>query len=109
LLRLQPRHLLRREPHVDSFRFPLRHAYLLADFMLPVANPKILVVEDDDAVRRLLMENLVEQIPVDVDAARDGVEALHMVTPNKYGVGILRHVMTALSGADLHGAPPVTA
>ena len=40
--------------------------------MLPVANLKILVVEDDDSVRRLLAEHLAQQMPVDVEAHENG-------------------------------------
>src|SRR5258706_112590 len=69
--------------------------------MLPVANLKILVVEDDDSVRRLLAENLAEQMPVDVDSARDGVEALHKISTNAYGVVILDLMMPKMSGVDL--------
>ena len=69
--------------------------------MLPVANPKILVVEDDETVRRLLTENLTEQMPVDVDGARDGVEALHKITTTRYSVVILDVMMPKMSGVDL--------
>jgi CheY-like chemotaxis protein len=69
--------------------------------MLPVANLKILVVEDDDSVRRLLAEHLAEQMPVDVDSARDGVEALHKISTNAYGVVILDLMMPKMSGVDL--------
>ena len=73
---------------------------LLADFMLPVGNPKILVVEDDDRVRRLLAENLTEQMPVDVDSARDGVEALHKISTKAYSAVILDLMMPKMSGVD---------
>jgi DNA-binding response OmpR family regulator len=69
--------------------------------MLPVAKPKILVVEDDDSVRRLLAEHLAEQMPVDVHSARDGVEALHMISTTAYGVVILDLMMPKMSGVDL--------
>ena len=69
--------------------------------MLPVAKPKILVVEDDDNVRRLLAEGLSEMMPVDVDSARDGVEALHKISTGAYGVVILDVMMPKMSGVDL--------
>ncbi len=69
--------------------------------MLPVANPKILVVEDDDAVRRLLAEHLAEEAAVDVDSARDGVEALHKISTHSYGVVVLDLMMPKMSGVDL--------
>jgi two-component system sensor histidine kinase BarA len=66
-----------------------------------VANLRILVVEDDDAVRRLLTEHLTEEMPVDVDSARDGVEALHKISTHSYGVVILDLMMPKMSGVDL--------
>ena len=69
--------------------------------MLPVANPKILVVEDDDTVRRLLAEHLAERVSVDVDSARDGVEALHKISHASYGVVVLDLMMPKMSGVDL--------
>jgi len=68
--------------------------------MLPVANPKILVVEDDDTVRRLLAEHLAERMLVDVDSARDGVEALHKISTSKYRIVILDLMMPKMSGVD---------
>ena len=68
--------------------------------MLPVANPKILVVEDDDSVRRLLAEHLAERMPVDVDSARDGVEALHKISTTSYRIVILDLMMPKMSGVD---------
>src|SRR5881392_2175929 len=73
----------------------------VANFMLPVANLKILVVEDDDSVRRLLAERLAEEMPVDVDSARDGIEALHKISMQAYGVVILDLMMPGMSGVDL--------
>ena len=69
--------------------------------MLPVANLKILVVEDDDSVRRLLAEHLTERIPVEVDSARDGIEALHKLSTIRYGAVILDVMMPKMSGIDL--------
>jgi CheY-like chemotaxis protein len=68
--------------------------------MLPVATPKILVVEDDDSVRRLLTEHLREQTDVRVDSARDGVEALHKISIARYRVVILDLMMPKMSGVD---------
>ena len=68
--------------------------------MLSVANPRILVVEDDDSVRRLLTEHLTERMPVDVDVARDGVEALHQISTKAYDVVVLDLMMPKMSGVD---------
>src|SRR5215212_1551158 len=69
--------------------------------MLPVAPHNVLVVEDDDHVRRLLAEQLIERVHVEVDSARDGVEALHMLSIGRYGVVILDLMMPNMSGTDV--------
>ncbi len=66
-----------------------------------MATPKILVVEDDDKVRRLLAEHLTARMPAEVDSARDGVEALYKITTTKYGAVILDVIMPKMSGVDL--------
>ena len=43
----------------------------------------ILVVEDDDEIRRLLVAYLEQREHVNVDGARDGVEALHQISLKK--------------------------
>src|SRR5687768_12713919 len=72
----------------------------MADFMLPVRRFNILVVEDDDSVRRLLAENLAARMPVEVHSARDGVEALHQISTARYAVVILDLMMPKMSGVD---------
>ena|SRR2546430_1751474 len=69
--------------------------------MLRVADFNILVVEDDDNVRRLLAEHLTARMPVNVDSARDGVEALHQISTTPYAVVILDLMMPKMSGTDL--------
>ncbi|HEX8409643.1 MAG TPA: response regulator [Thermoanaerobaculia bacterium] len=60
----------------------------------------VLVVEDDDSIRRLLIEVLKERSSLIVDAARDGVDALHQVTRKRYSVVILDLMMPFMSGID---------
>lgn len=60
----------------------------------------VLVVEDDDSIRRLLIEVLKERSSLTVDAARDGVDALHQVTRKRYSVVILDLMMPFMSGID---------
>lgn len=60
----------------------------------------ILVVEDDDSIRLLLIETLKETAGVSVDAARDGVDALHHVTTQRYAVVILDVMMPYMTGID---------
>jgi CheY-like chemotaxis protein len=60
----------------------------------------ILVVEDDDSIRLLLIETLKEHAHVSVDGARDGVDALHQVMTKKYAVVILDVMMPHMTGID---------
>ena len=60
----------------------------------------ILVVDDDDSVRRLLIEYLREQSQRNVDGARDGVEALHQIAIKAYAVIVLDVMMPYMSGVD---------
>lgn len=60
----------------------------------------VLIVEDDDSIRRLLMEYLQERSSLHVDGARDGVEALHHVSTRPYDVVILDLMMPYMSGID---------
>ena len=69
--------------------------------MLTVRHPSVLVVEDDDSVRRLLADHLAARMPVEVDSARDGVDALYKITTKPYRVVILDLMMPKMSGTDL--------
>ena len=60
----------------------------------------VLVVEDDDSMRRLLIEYLRERSHLQVDGARDGVEALHSVSTKRFNVIILDLMMPYMSGID---------
>lgn len=60
----------------------------------------VLVVDDDEDLRRLLMEYLRERSAVRVHGARDGVEALHHISTNACGVVILDVMMPLMSGID---------
>src|SRR5438874_11343935 len=61
----------------------------------------VLVVEDDDTIRQLLIEYLHGHSSVRVDGARDGVEALHEMAGRRYAVIILDVLMPKMSGVDL--------
>ena len=65
-----------------------------------MGNFNVLVVEDDDTIRKLLVEYLGLQSRVSVDSARDGVEALHQIALNRYRVIVLDVVMPKMSGVD---------
>jgi CheY-like chemotaxis protein len=59
----------------------------------------LLVVEDDDAIRGLMVE-FFKTHSVDVDAARDGAEALHQISTRDYAVVVLDLLMPHMSGVD---------
>ena len=60
----------------------------------------ILVVEDDESIRSLLIEYLKEHSDLAVDGARDGVDALHQVHTCKYGAIVLDVMMPYMTGID---------
>jgi len=60
----------------------------------------VLVVEDDDTIRRLLIEYLKQHALLTVDGARDAIEALHFVARQPYSVIILDLMMPKMSGGD---------
>jgi DNA-binding response OmpR family regulator len=62
-------------------------------------NGNVLVVEDDDQIRRLLIQYLQERA-LEVDGARDGADALHQIAKRAYGVVILDVMMPFMSGVD---------
>jgi CheY-like chemotaxis protein len=64
-----------------------------------MGNFSVLVVEDDDTIRKLLVEYL-GLTHLSVDSARDGVEALHHVALNRYRVIVLDVMMPKMSGVD---------
>jgi two-component system response regulator CpxR len=66
-----------------------------------VSEPNVLVVEDDDTIRRLLVEYLRVQTHIEVEGARDGVEALHLISTRHYRVVLLDVMMPKMSGIDL--------
>jgi len=60
----------------------------------------VLIVEDDDTIRRLLMEYLEQKALLTVHGARDGIEALHLISHQRYGVVVLDLLMPKMSGID---------
>ena len=60
----------------------------------------VLVVEDDETIRRLLIECLTKESALEVDGARDGAEALHQVSAKQYAVIVLDVMMPHMSGID---------
>ena len=60
----------------------------------------VLIVEDDDSIRSLLMDYLKEHGNVTVEGARDGVDALHHVSTKHYAAVILDLMMPYMTGID---------
>ncbi|HXH37648.1 MAG TPA: response regulator, partial [Thermoanaerobaculia bacterium] len=54
-----------------------------------------------DAIRQLLIECLRSHELVNVDGARDGVDALHRILTSPYAVMILDVMMPKMSGIDV--------
>jgi CheY-like chemotaxis protein len=61
--------------------------------------PRVLVVEDEDAIRALLVAALRRE-PFEVDAAGDGAEALELTASHEYAVIVLDLMMPRLNGFD---------
>jgi len=62
-----------------------------------MAAPKVLVVEDDTAIRTLVLAALKRE-PIEVHTANDGVEALECVRVHAYAVILLDLMMPRLDG-----------
>jgi CheY-like chemotaxis protein len=60
----------------------------------------VLVVDDDDSVRQLLIEYLKQSSTAHIDSARDGADALHYVHQQRYDVIILDVMMPHMTGID---------
>ncbi len=64
-----------------------------------MAAPKVLVVEDDTAIRTLVVAALKRE-PVEVHTASDGLAALECVRANDYAVILLDLMMPRLNGFE---------
>lgn len=65
----------------------------------PVGTP-LLVVDDDAAIRKLL-QRIALRAGFDVDTASDGLQALEMMRQKQYDIAIIDLMMPRLSGYDL--------
>ena len=65
-----------------------------------MSRENVLVVEDDDAVRHLLIEFLGGRSAIHVDSARDGVDALHFIRQQSYRMVILDVMMPHMTCID---------
>lgn len=64
-----------------------------------MAAPKVLVVEDDSAIRTLVVAALKRE-PIEVHTANDGLAALECVRANEYAVILLDLMMPRLNGYE---------
>ena len=71
--------------------------YLLNDFREVSLDRKILVVDDDDAIR-LMVERVLRREQFEVDSARDGHEAIEKLEQNDYGMVLLDLMMPRVDG-----------
>ncbi len=78
--------------------------------------PKVLIVEDDQAIRTLMVAALRRE-PLEIHSAPDGLIALELVRANDYAVILLDLMLPRVNGFEflerMHdeqraGAPPVT-
>ena len=58
---------------------------------------KVLVVEDDDPIR-MMLSKIIERQGLDVDTARDGVEAIERIDSDGYDVILLDIMMPRVDG-----------
>ena len=64
-----------------------------------MSQPKVLIVEDDAAIRALLVAALKRE-PLEVHVAADGLEALECVRANDYAVILLDLMMPRVNGYE---------
>lgn len=60
-------------------------------------SPRILVVDDDDAIRAMV-ERVLRREKFEVDSARDGFEAIEKLSRNDYGTVLLDLMMPRVDG-----------
>lgn len=65
-----------------------------------IRNVSLLIVDDDAPIRKLL-ERVASRAGFDVDTAKDGVEALEKLQTKQYAIAIIDLMMPRLSGYDL--------
>ena len=86
-----------RSPHTErSFPHPVVNPW---DY-LTLANESILVVDDDAFMRELLQESLTEA-GFNVDVAESGKEALHHISVHEYHVALIDLSLEDMSGLEV--------
>lgn len=65
--------------------------------MSSLKHPKILIVDDDDAIRAMV-ERILKREKFEVECARDGFEAIEKLSKNDYGTILLDLMMPRVDG-----------
>ena len=60
-----------------------------------------MLVVDDDAQIRALLQHVGERCGFEVDTARDGVDAVELLNANRYAVALIDLMMPRLSGYEI--------
>src|SRR3954451_11721027 len=76
-----------------------RHSTCMTSRMLPEGKGRVLVVDDEPAIRALVAK-IVERAGFSVDVAADGAEAIAKVNQTDYAVIVLDLMMPAVSGYE---------
>lgn len=69
--------------------------------MTAAGPPRILIVEDDDPIRSLLVKAIGRRSPLVVDSASDGIEAVEKLGAASYSVVVLDLMMPRMNGFEL--------
>lgn len=85
---------------VSGLTFALRFSGSPEEVTNRTALPKVLIAEDDDAVRGLVVAAL-RRHPLDIHAAANGVEALSLLEQHEYAVLLLDLMMPQIDGFTL--------
>jgi CheY-like chemotaxis protein len=81
----------------------------------PEQNKRVLVIDDDEPIRRLLI-SVLEQQSLSVDAAANGEQAISLLTEHRYAVVLVDLLMPGIDGFaildhlarfDAHSSPVV--
>jgi CheY-like chemotaxis protein len=86
---------------LSAFWFPQAGGICATNGLPLMSQSRVLIVEDEETIRALLVDFLNSSSNLAVDSARDGVEALHQLATQRYDVILLDLMMPKMSGVDL--------
>jgi len=61
---------------------------------------KVLIADDED-ILRMLIEDTIEDLPIEIDQATNGKEALEKLSTGEFDLVILDYMMPELSGREV--------